>query len=358
MNSFAADHLDQAVTALIADGMRAGAPGHAGDRQVGERLEVAGELPYCPRPEFLKRLRAQLEEQAALPADRRRSFDAGLRNRNRERLKHKPREVAVPPLFVIGSSSFPMRGSHLAVSFALHVAALALVAASGWWMVENRAVVRSMVAELIPSDAHILSPSETTHGGGGGGNLDKVQASHGSAPRFTSEQLAPPAVIVRNQGAKLPVESTAIGPPEVKLPQTSQVGDPMSAILNPPSNGTGNGSGVGRGEGGGVGPGIGGGIGGGIYQVGGGVSTPHAVFDPEPEYSEEARRAKFQGSVILSAIIGSDGRPRDLRVARSLGMGLDEKAMEAVNKWRFAPAMKDGYPVAVQVNIEVIFRLY
>ena len=62
--------------------------------------------------------------------------------------------------------------------------------------------------------------------------------------------------------------------------------------------------------------------------------------------------------MILSAIIGSDGRPRDLRVARSLGMGLDEKAMEAVNKWRFAPAMKDGYPVAVQVNIEVIFRLY
>src|SRR5215468_1218117 len=346
MNSFAADHLDQAVTAMIADGMRAGTPGHARDRQVGELLEVAGELPYLPRPEFRARLRAELEEQAALPADRRRSFDASLRNWNRERLKHPPREVAVPPLFIIGSRSFPMRGSHLAVSFALHVAALALVAASGWWMVENRAVVRSTVAELIPSDTYMLSPSETaTHGGGGGGDRDKVQASHGSAPRFTSEQLAPPAVIVRNEGRKLPVESTAIGPPDVKLPQTSQVGDPMSAILNPPSNGTGSGSGIGSGEGGGVGPGhgpgvgpgIGGGVGGGIYHVGGSVSTPRAVFDPEPEYSEEARKAKFQGSVILSAIIGSDGRPRDLRVAWSLGMGLDEKAMEAVNKWRFAP---------------------
>jgi TonB family protein len=88
------------------------------------------------------------------------------------------------------------------------------------------------------------------------------------------------------------------------------------------------------------------------------VSAPRAIYEPEPEYSEEARKAKYQGNVILSAVIGQDGRARDLHVARSLGMGLDEKAMEAVNKWRFAPALLDGRPVAVQVNIEVNFRLY
>jgi TonB family protein len=92
--------------------------------------------------------------------------------------------------------------------------------------------------------------------------------------------------------------------------------------------------------------------------VGGGVSVPRATYNPDPEYSEQARKAKYQGTVVLWAIIGSDGRPRELRVQRSLGMGLDEKAIEAVRRWRFEPAMKDGQPVAVQINIEVDFHLY
>jgi len=140
----------------------------------------------------------------------------------------------------------------------------------------------------------------------------------------------------------------------------------MANVLNPPSNGIGSGGGIGSGRGGGVGsgegPGVGegrgGGIGGGIYRVGGGVSAPRPIFDPDPEYSEEARKAKFQGIVLLSAIIGSDGRPRELRIVRSLGMGLDQKALDAVGKWRFAPGTKDNHPVSVQVNIEVAFRLY
>lgn len=92
--------------------------------------------------------------------------------------------------------------------------------------------------------------------------------------------------------------------------------------------------------------------------MGGGVSRPRAIYDPDPEYSEEARRAKYQGTVLLWVIVGPDGRPRDIRVQRSLGMGLDEKAIEAVRQWKFEPSMKEGHPVAVQVNIEVSFRLY
>ena len=88
------------------------------------------------------------------------------------------------------------------------------------------------------------------------------------------------------------------------------------------------------------------------------MSAPVPIFDPDPEYSEEARKAKYQGTVILWVVIGADGRPREMRIERSLGMGLDEKAMEAVKKWRFKPAMKDSQPVPVQVNIEVSFRLY
>jgi len=115
---------------------------------------------------------------------------------------------------------------------------------------------------------------------------------------------------------------------------------------------------VGSGRGPGVGPGQGGGIGGGIYRVGGGVSAPRTLFSPDPEYSEEARRAKFQGTVVLWLIVGADGTPRDMRVVRSVGMGLDEKALDAVRTWRFEPARKDGQPVAVQINVEVSFRLY
>src|SRR5438105_4196705 len=98
--------------------------------------------------------------------------------------------------------------------------------------------------------------------------------------------------------------------------------------------------------------------GGGVFRVGGGVSAPKELYAPEPEYSEEARKAKYQGTCVLYLIVGPDGKPRDIRVARSLGLGLDEKAIEAVKQWKFEPAMKDGKPVAVAINVEVDFRLY
>ena len=85
---------------------------------------------------------------------------------------------------------------------------------------------------------------------------------------------------------------------------------------------------------------------------------PRPIYTPEPEFSEEARRVKLQGEVTLLAVIGADGRPRNLAVVRSLGYGLDQRALDAVNTWRFEPARKDGHPVAVQMNIIVNFHLY
>jgi TonB family protein len=144
------------------------------------------------------------------------------------------------------------------------------------------------------------------------------------------------------------------------------LGDPLSKIMGPPSSGTGSGGGIGSGSGGGVGsghgpgvgPGYGGGVGGGVYKGGGGVSAPRAIYQPDPEYSEEARKSKYQGTVVLWMIVDRDGHPRDIKVARSVGMGLDEKAIEAVRTWKFEPARKNGQPVAVQINVEVSFRLY
>ncbi len=92
--------------------------------------------------------------------------------------------------------------------------------------------------------------------------------------------------------------------------------------------------------------------------MGGGVSAPKVLYGPDPEYSEEARKAKYQGTLVMWLIVGTDGRPHDIRVIRSLGMGLDEKAVSAVKTWKFEPGRRNGTAVAVQVNVEINFHLY
>ena len=224
------------------------------------------------------------------------------------------------------------------------------------------------VTLVAPDDLPVIKPGKTqVGGGGGGGDRDVLQASKGRLPKFSMEQITPPVVVVRNEHPKLAVEPTIVIPPQVQLASNNMpnLGDPMAhAVL--PSNGTGSGGGIGSGSGGGVGsgkgpgfgPGEGGGTGGGIFRVGAGVSPPRPIYQPEPEFSEEARKAKYQGICTLALVVGADGRPSNIHVQSSLGMGLDEKAIEAVKNWRFEPAMKDGHPVAVAIAVEVDFHLY
>src|ERR1035441_9216758 len=93
------------------------------------------------------------------------------------------------------------------------------------------------------------------------------------------------------------------------------------------------------------------------YRIGGGVSPPSVVTKVPPDYSDEARRARFEGTAILFVVVDENGAPRNLKVLRPLGLGLDEKAIEAVSQWKFRPGMKDGEAVPVQATIEVNFRL-
>jgi len=213
-----------------------------------------------------------------------------------------------------------------------------------------------------------VSTKPTMGGGGGGGEKDIVQAPKGKLPKVAPEQITPPVVVVRNDAPKLPVEETIVAPPKI-LPNATNmptVGDPMAKLAGPPSSGVGSGAGIGSGSGGGIGsgtgaglgPGSGGGFGGGVYKVGGGVSAPRLIVSPDPEYSEEARKAKYQGTCVVWMILGADGRPQKLKIQRALGMGLDEKALEAVKQWRFEPAKKDNQPVAVAISVEVNFHLY
>jgi len=227
---------------------------------------------------------------------------------------------------------------------------------------------KEVVTLTVPSDIPIMKPSpKAVAGGGGGGDHDKVEAPKGKLPKLDMQQVTPPAIVVRNDHPKLAVEPPVVVPPQVKMAMNApNLGNPTAAMPSMPSNGAGSGAGIGTGAGGGIGsgtgPGVGegrgGGIGGGVFRVGGGVSAPKAIYNPDPEYSEEARKAKYQGTCVLSLIVGPDGKPRDIRVARSLGLGLDQKAIEAVNQWKFEPAQKDGRPVAVAINVEVQFRLY
>lgn len=85
---------------------------------------------------------------------------------------------------------------------------------------------------------------------------------------------------------------------------------------------------------------------------------PEAIYSPEPSFSDEARKAKFQGIVMLMVVVGEDGRPYNIRVRQSLGMGLDEQAIAAVKNWRFRPATIHGQPIATQIAVQVDFHLY
>jgi len=259
------------------------------------------------------------------------------------------------------------------VSLVVHILMLGGLIGLSVWGVKKvtekpKETVTLVAPDLDPTLPITPKKPQTMGGGGGGGDRDKLQAPKGKLPKQSMEQITPPAMVIRNDNPKLPVEPTVVVPPQIKLANNMpNIGNPMASIPSgPPSNGTGSGGGIGSGSGGGVGsgtgpgvgPGRGGGIGGGVFRVGGGVSAPRALDTPDPEYSEEARKAKYQGTVVLWLIVGPDGKPRDIKVARALGMGLDQKAIEAVRNWKFEPAMKDGKPVAVQINVEVNFRLY
>ncbi len=222
---------------------------------------------------------------------------------------------------------------------------------------------------IDPGDYIPLKPAKTqAGGGGGGGDHDVLQASKGRLPKFSMQaQITPPAAVIRNPNPKLAVEPTLMVPPEIKIAQSNlpNFGDPKSAAVIP-SNGTGSGSGIGSGSGGGIGPGNGRGLGpgegmgtgGGTFRPGRGVTPPRPIYSPDPEFSEEARKAKYQGTCTLMIVVSADGKPTNIRVVNSLGMGLDEKAIETVRTWRFEPGQKDGHPVNVEIAVEVDFHLY
>jgi len=231
-----------------------------------------------------------------------------------------------------------------------------------------KAVAPMTMTNIDVGDFKAPKMKDQAGGGGGGGDRSMLQASKGKLPKIEDKPVVPPQVQTFDK-PKIPMPAAIDVQKNITLPDNPTLPDigmktSTNIVL---SNGTGSGGGMGSGSGGGLGsgsgdgygPGYGGNTGGGLYHIGGGVAAPVLLHQVDPEFSDEARRAKYQGICMISIIVDTNGNPQNPRVVRPLGMGLDEKALEAVRQFRFKPAMKDGKtPVPVMITVEVNFRLY
>src|ERR1035437_3963187 len=274
------------------------------------------------------------------------------------------RPVAVKDIW--GLYSNQKKSFMMSTGFQITVVTILFVLASNKAVQDKVKQTFTLISPIDLAPPDMPPKNQTMQGGGGGGDRSPLPASKGRLPKAALRQFTPPVAVYNNLNPKLAMEPTIIAPPDVTLPQVnmSAYGDPLSKFGNPSNGpgsgggiGSGSGGGVGSGKGGGVGPGEGGGVGGGVYGVGGGYVQPVAIYHPDPEYSDEARKAHLQGIVVLECVVDENGRPQGFKVSRSLGLGLDEEAIKAVSKWRFKPGLKNGKPVAVTAQVYVGFHL-
>ena len=208
------------------------------------------------------------------------------------------------------------------------------------------------------SEFKALPKAAITNGGGGGGNQTPDQTKGHLPPKIKDPQSAPAQPL---EQPKLALLAGVDVQKDIKMdddPKLPNIGIKSGTNVKLGAFGSGNSRGIGSGDGNGIGSGSGGNCCSGLYRVGGAVSAPVALNSVEAEFSDEARRAKYQGVCLISLIVDAQGNPQNPRVIRTLGMGLDEKALEAVRKYKFKPAMNGKTPVPVMITVEVNFRLY
>ena len=220
-------------------------------------------------------------------------------------------------------------------------------------VIKKKLIDVPLVAPPPPPKPIVPKPNQ----GGGGGSRSPLPPVKAELPKPAPKQFVPPLVTIEHPA--LTMDASLIAPPDAWAAPTGAIGNPLGSIGG--GGGFGSGGGIGNGKGSGIGngngSGAGGGNGGGVFNVGNGVTPPALLVKVDPEYSEEARKAKYSGSVTLSIVVNTDGKAEQISVVKSLGMGLDEKAVEAVQKWKFTPGKNKGVPVKVRATVEVNFRL-
>ncbi|HEV2276980.1 MAG TPA: TonB family protein [Acidobacteriaceae bacterium] len=258
------------------------------------------------------------------------------------------------------------------LAFFVHATAIAAIL----WVTMNL-----HTTHVKPVQAHVFTPiyfkpyipptipaPKAMGGGGGGGAHHIVEPVKGKLPPMVKQPVTPPQIL-KIDNPKLPQPAAIQVPQKINLPQNTNmpnVGLPNSQQVALASQGPGSnsgfgstmGGGIGAGHGAGLGAGMGGGYGGSVMSVGGGVTAPVLVHQVQPEFTDQARAAKLEGTVEIQLIVDAYGNPKNVTVVRSLGMGLDQKAIAAVSQYKFKPAMYQGHPVAVQLRVDVGFHLY
>jgi protein TonB len=282
--------------------------------------------------------------------------------------KLPPLVLTSKPIAVIDPMAEKRGGASSVISIVLHVAIIATIL---WAFVAAKKVMPKPVERVtridLPAYMPIAPPKgPVMGGGGGGGSHDVIQTPKGRLPQIEKQPIAAPMVIENNH-PKLAAAPAINMPKDIQVANNNlpNLGDPRTSVVGAPSNGIGSAGGMGIGSGGGIGSGKsngfgsgnGGGYGGGLYHVGGAVSAPQLVFAPDPEFTDEARRVKYEGTCVVSLVVDAQGNAQRIQVLKHLGMGLDEKAVEAVRQYRFKPATLQGKAVPVEMDVEVSFHI-
>jgi len=275
--------------------------------------------------------------------------------------KLAPLKLSSAPIAVLD----PLATKRDPTSVALAIAINGLIAVSVLWFGTHKVV---SMAEAAPTKRITLvdpfppplpkAPPKAIVMSGGGGQFAPRPVSRGNPPKLESKPIMVASMAPAKIAPQLAVEPTLNVQSDLHMAKVSALNIGMTnapAIVVAPGNGAG--AGLGAGSGDGLGSGSGGNYGGGVFKVGGGVSQPQVLFAPDPTFTEEARQAKVAGKVVVYLQVNPEGRPMHVKVLKGLGMGLDEKAVEAVRQYKFRPAMKDGHPVTVEMNVDVNFQI-
>jgi protein TonB len=270
-------------------------------------------------------------------------------------VKLPPLQLESQPIAVVDRMKVKRDPTSTAIAVVLHALAIFLIVV----MVAKKVKFAAPVKEVVLTDVTIppMAPMKAQAMGGGGGQRGPTPVTKGTPPKFAEQQIVPPKAPPL-EPPKINIQPTIEVQKDVKmassLPQIGVANSPLVGM----SMGNGRGTGLGSGTGSGLGPGSGGNTGGGPRRIGGGVSAPVLIYSVEPEFSEEARKAKVAGNVLGNLWVDTNGLPSHVHVIRGVGMGLDEKAVEAVKQYKFKPAMENGKPVLVELNVEVNFQIF
>jgi len=307
---------------------------------MSEMVWISGETEFDA---LLAQVLRERSDEAAAPA--------GLVQRLKARLAQAA-ERRAPLSFAEVGRAQRSTGS-MVFAMAVHVCVLLLLVGVASRQMRMTAPLRT--ARMLTQLPLLRTPSRL---GGGGGQHDLSAATQGRLPKFATEQFVPPKA-PPTIPPKLAVDPTLVMQKDLKMANNTMpnLGMPNSNLPGV-SLGTGSGGGIGSGNGNGLGPGSGGNMGGGVMHAGSAQVPPKLIYQVEPEFSEEARKAKFSGDVQVYLVVDTEGRPTRIRVARGVGMGLDEKAVEAVRQYKFKPALQNGKPVPVDLYIDVNFQIF